>query len=259
VIKTGMPEVDAAIAAQCEGAATVLGNQFVGMYLHGSLATGSFRQDISDIDFLIVTQGELPQRVVNSRAQLHRETVHQHSYWTRMLEGCYLPLRSIQKYDAFDRERPMIHKDRFYLRVPGYEWVLHFYVLRHFPTIVRGLSIAEQIAPIDRHQIKNAICHLIRERWVPSLTDPGQLRQPGSAAFAVLTMCRALVGMAEGAVPSKQEAANWVLANLPSRWHNLVYAASEWTWGRPLLDDADTFGFLRYSVERCMQQCETGA
>src|SRR5215469_10085390 len=38
----------------------LLGENLVGVYLHGSLAMGSFNPDSSDIDFLVVAKEKLP-------------------------------------------------------------------------------------------------------------------------------------------------------------------------------------------------------
>src|SRR5262249_42910570 len=44
------------IVTECAG---LLGNNLVGIYLHGSLAMGSFNPDLSDVDFLAVTKSKL--------------------------------------------------------------------------------------------------------------------------------------------------------------------------------------------------------
>jgi predicted nucleotidyltransferase len=38
----------------------VLGSDLLGIYLHGSLAMGSFNPGLSDIDFLVITRGKVP-------------------------------------------------------------------------------------------------------------------------------------------------------------------------------------------------------
>src|SRR5215469_11488703 len=44
------------IVTQCK---SLLGNNLVGIYLHGSLAMGVFNPDASDVDFLVVTRHQL--------------------------------------------------------------------------------------------------------------------------------------------------------------------------------------------------------
>lgn len=42
----------------------ILDEQFIGMYIHGSLALGDFNPESSDIDFIVVTVGELQERTI---------------------------------------------------------------------------------------------------------------------------------------------------------------------------------------------------
>jgi predicted nucleotidyltransferase len=53
------PDVQQVLREILQGAQSILGNQFVGMYVHGSLAIGDFDPQRSDIDFLVVTSGDL--------------------------------------------------------------------------------------------------------------------------------------------------------------------------------------------------------
>src|SRR5215469_6682092 len=47
----------------------LLGDDLVGIYLHGSLAMGCFNPDASDVDFLVVTKTKLPPEKRKELAQ----------------------------------------------------------------------------------------------------------------------------------------------------------------------------------------------
>src|SRR6185369_15333424 len=72
---TAYPEIDETLAALLSGSRAILGDNLFGMYLFGSLASGDFDADTSDIDFAVVThaavdaatQAELGQ--LNTRIQ----------------------------------------------------------------------------------------------------------------------------------------------------------------------------------------------
>jgi predicted nucleotidyltransferase len=57
---TPNPSVNAILEVLLSGVKEVLGTRFSGLYLYGSLAGGDFDPERSDIDFLVVTDGELP-------------------------------------------------------------------------------------------------------------------------------------------------------------------------------------------------------
>ena len=61
----GMKEMnyDAVIACFTEMSKRVLGNNLVGVYLHGSAAMGCFNPKKSDLDFLLVVKYDIPDSV----------------------------------------------------------------------------------------------------------------------------------------------------------------------------------------------------
>ena len=54
------PAVDEILAAIVAGIQAALGDNLVGVYLRGSLATGDFI-DTSDVDFLVATESRCPK------------------------------------------------------------------------------------------------------------------------------------------------------------------------------------------------------
>ena len=52
-------EINGILDELLSGVKTVLGSRLVGLYIHGSLASGEFNPQTSDIDFLVVTRSSL--------------------------------------------------------------------------------------------------------------------------------------------------------------------------------------------------------
>jgi hypothetical protein len=68
---TPYADVNAVVADLLTRVRTVLGPRFVGLYLDGSLAIGAFDPAKSDIDFLVVTDDELPDPIVRALHDMH--------------------------------------------------------------------------------------------------------------------------------------------------------------------------------------------
>ena len=67
----------------------MLGPRFVGLYLYGSLASGGFDKS-SDIDFLVVTEEEVPADLLPALEQMHARIASSGLRWSDNLEAAYI-------------------------------------------------------------------------------------------------------------------------------------------------------------------------
>ena len=70
VVYTLYPEINVVAAPLLAGVRTVLAEQFVDMYLFGSLANGDFDRE-SDVDILVATRVELSSEQVDALKMMH--------------------------------------------------------------------------------------------------------------------------------------------------------------------------------------------
>ena len=74
----------------------VLGDNFVGLYLLGSLAIGHFDLT-SDVDFMIVTNSELSRDQVELVQSAHTKLIARDSRWVRHLEYSIFPRQKLSE------------------------------------------------------------------------------------------------------------------------------------------------------------------
>src|SRR5512145_2175514 len=96
---TFYPDVNEALKSLLSGANEILGEQFVGMYLYGSLSSGEFNPETSDIDFLVVTTDALAEEKIAGLESLHRQFWSSGKKWAGKLEGAYVPQALIRRHD----------------------------------------------------------------------------------------------------------------------------------------------------------------
>src|SRR5687767_10384547 len=97
--RTPYPEVDALLRRLLDEVRATLGPHFVGMYLYGSLAAGDFSPESSDIDFLVVTDDDLPAGLFESLRAMHARVAAGGSKWATELDGSYIPRRALRRRD----------------------------------------------------------------------------------------------------------------------------------------------------------------
>jgi hypothetical protein len=245
---TPYPYVNEVLADLLQRAREILGEQFVGMYLYGSLAGGDFNPDRSDIDFVIVTRDLLPQTAVDNLEQMHKELAESGSKWAGKLEGQYIPLQELRRYNPEGPQLPTINEGRFYLAGQGQDWVIQRHVLRERETIVAGPSIRDHIEPVSADDMRDAVTAVLHDWWAPIAADPEWLDgRPDYLAFAVQTMCRVLYTLAHGTAVSKTEAARWAIEALDDEWRDMIQAADAWPGSPPPALDR-TLEFIRFVV-----------
>jgi len=247
---TPYPEINAVLHALLAAVRAALGRHFTGMYLYGSLASGDFNPDTSDIDFLVVTAGELPDEMIPALVELHARVPGGVSPWAMKLEGRYLPQHALRRYNPADPPRPCVHEGRFYLGVQESDWIIHRYTLREQGVALAGPALRTLIVSVGPDDLRRSTLGILREWWAPMLDDPARLRSSEYQAYAVLTMCRALHTLQHGTVVSKLVAARWAQQALGARWAPLIERAMAWRHDDPMDSCDETLAFIRYALQR---------
>lgn len=234
------------------GAREVLGPRFVGMYLHGSLATGDFAPERSDVDFLVVTDDVLPDEVVASLADMHARLSAGGGWpFAEHLEGSYIPRAAMRRYDASASRHPMLPIGAA-LRIEHHDvdWVIDRWVLREHGVALAGPEPRTFIDPVSPADLRGAVVELLRGFWARQLVEADFLRPREYQCFAVLSICRALHTLGCGAMLSKPAAARWAIENLGEPWPAIVARALAWPSGDQADALEETRSFIRYALER---------
>ncbi len=229
----------------------MLGERLVGLYLYGSLASGGFDPESSDVDFLFATDGVLQEPDLDRLRRMHEELARSGLPYATELEGSYIPVRALRRHDPADCRHPSIGVDWDFGIVPhGYQWVLESELVRTRGVRVAGPPPASLIDPVPPDELRAAALRTLRDFWSKQLDAPEWLRPRNYQAFAILTMCRAMYTAECGKVISKPEAAAWARGALGPEWTPLVDRALTWRRER---DDApldETIAFIRHALAR---------
>ena len=224
---TPYPEVNEILNLLLDNVKRILGDRFVGMYLYGSLSSGDFDLETSDIDFLVVASEPLPDEIIAALEAMHKETWATSSKRAGELEGSYIPRDLIRRHDPDGPACPTVNEGKFYIDQRGSDWIIQRHVVREMGVIVEGPDPKTLIDPVSPDDIRSAVLGVLSEWWFPMLEDPSWLRDHGNKyhAFAVISMCRALHALEHGTVVSKPKAVRWARENLGDLWIELIEKA----------------------------------
>jgi len=221
---THYPDVNKILNLLLTSVQEILGNQLVGMYLYGSLSSGDFNPESSDIDFLIVTTSTLSDKAIAELRSMHQRIWKSGLKWASKLEGSYIPKRDIRRHDPHSPPCQTVNEGKFYLDKRGSDWIIQRHVIRQQGTVLAGPDPKTLIDPVSPEDIRRAVKGVLQEWWGPMLEDPSWLKNHGSEyhAFAILTMCRALYALEHGSIVSKPMAARWAQKELGERWSRVI-------------------------------------
>jgi hypothetical protein len=228
---TPYPELDAVLIDHAHTSRGVLGTSFVGLYLLGSLAIGDFDLT-SDVDFMIVSAGELSPGEVDLVQSAHTALVGRDSRWVKHLEYSIFPLPTLLEksspYGPDGRNESAARRLWYFANGgPAIERSDHDntlvtrWTLRQRSVAVLGpepWTFAPEVTADElRQEIKNSMLG-----WEKLFTLDSPHNNRFHQVFFVLNNCRALQDLHEGRITSKREGMAWAKRHLDVQWHALI-------------------------------------
>jgi len=251
---TSDSDINALLQELLSNAQIILGNHFVGMYLYGSLASGDFNPERSDIDFVVVTADNLPGETISALKAMHTRLAAGGSMWATRLEGDYIPRYALRCYDPTQARYPHLGVDgHFDVEQHESDGVIQRHLLRVEGIVVVGPAPQTLIDPVLPNDLRRAVLGTLRGWWSPMLHDSIRLRSREYQAYAALTMCRALYTLQHGTVVSKTVAARWAQQSLGELWIALIERALAWPRDPQQDKMNETLDLIRYTLERSQQ------
>jgi hypothetical protein len=188
-----------------------LGPDLVGMYLYGSAITGGFDPALSDLDLLVVIESDARGLDLSPIEALHDRLASRHPDWADRLDIAYVGRATLATFRAGGAVAAISHEDALQLYDDADGWLQTWYLVRYADAPLLGPPVAEIIPPIERAEFVAAVAR-DADRIVRRVeTD----QRSGLLAYTLLTLCRVLRALDDGAIISKQEAGAWIAHRLP--------------------------------------------
>lgn len=230
----------------------ILRDEFLGMYLYGSLSSGDFHPKASDIDFLVVTRNPIPENIIHELKEMHNRLWKSSLRWASKLEGSYIPQHPLRRYQPSVEAYPTINEARFYVAPHGSDWIIQRHIIREYGKVLDGPDPKSLIDPVPPEEIRRAVLGILNEWWFPMLDHPAWLRDHDGHyhSYAILTMCRVLHALEYGTIVSKPLAAQWTRENF-KEWSQVIEQALDQRIdkGHYELYDA-SIRFIRFTKDR---------
>lgn len=229
----------------------ILGENLVGIYVHGSIAFGCFNWNKSDIDFMVVVDKALTlaekEALIRVLLELDagecacgaRDAEDSVGYSCGACPPKGLEMSVVQAKVC----RPFVyptpyelhfsnsHKEQYRADICGYckkqqgvdpDLAAHFTVIHDCGIVLAGKPISEVFEPVPVEAYLDSIKNDISGAETEILENP---------VYIILNLCRVLAYIRERKVLSKAQGGDWGCENLPEKYREIVAAARSYYSG----------------------------
>jgi Domain of unknown function (DUF4111)/Nucleotidyltransferase domain len=205
---TSRPAVIADLVASLRG---VLADDLVGLYVYGSLVTGGFDPQVSDLDLVAVTNRDARDLDLLALGRMHDQLIRLHPAWNDRIEIAYVGIDTVRTFRDGGSLAVVSPGEPLHLTDDAALWIQNWYLVRQTAIALVGPDRESVVPLISQREFVEAVARYAAEVGRRSLASLG----PGSRAYAVLTMCRALRTVSTGSPCSKEAGATWTQQRHP--------------------------------------------
>ena len=157
---TPYPDVNSLLESLLSRMQQVLGADLVGLYLYGSLVTGDFDHDCSDIDLLAVTAADVDEQEFTGLQEMHAAVARVHKEWEGRIEVAYLSATALKTFRVQRSQIVVISPgEPLNIKDAGDDWLMNWYVVREQGVTLFGPPPEMLIDPITKEEF----IHSVRE------------------------------------------------------------------------------------------------
>jgi predicted nucleotidyltransferase len=213
-----------------------LAGNLVGIYLHGSLAMGSFNPERSDLDLLVVTRQPMS---LGTKRRL-AETLLKSSGQPRPIEISFLRRDDMVPWQyptPYDFHYSEMWRESFQRELGSGAWqgwndsqrfdpdlAAHITITNYRGLCLAGAAIEELFPPVPRQDYLDSIIGDVRD---------GLENIIGNPVYGILNACRTYGYLRHGHIYSKEEGGVWALEVLPESFRGVVMGALTTYRGEP--------------------------
>lgn len=231
----------------------ILGDNLVGIYLHGSAVMGCYNNKKRDIDLLVVVNNNLSDedklRYMDMVVKLNADALPKGIELSIISKSICKPLIyptpfelhfSISHLEWYTKN-PL----DYILKMHGTDKDLaaHIMIIYHRGVCLYGEEIRSVFEDVDHKVFFDSIWNDIQHSKEEILENP---------VYITLNLCRVLAYKQENLILSKQEGGKWALDNVPRRFNNFIQQAlDDYASVKQIrLDESIALEFAKYMIDQ---------
>lgn len=204
----------------------VLGNNLVGIYVHGSLAFGCFNPNKSDIDFIVVVDNppsieekeDLIKTLLNLSPEAPTKGFEMSVVLSEYCKYFIYPTPIELHYSIAHVQRCNNSLREYCTSMKGIDKDLaaHFTVIKKVGYNIFGERIADVFGEVPKENYLDSIRSDVENATDDIIENP---------IYIILSLCRVLAYKNDGMALSKEQGGLWGIENLPKQYQSLTSRA----------------------------------
>lgn len=231
----------------------ILGNNLVGIYVHGSLAFGCFNSRKSDIDFIVVVNSEpaveekeaLIKLLLKLSSEVSEKGFEMSVVLAEVCERFIYPTPFELHYSAMHMQRCKENLRKYCTTMKGTDKDLaaHFTVIKTVGYTIEGQPISKVFGEVPRSAYLDSI-ELDVKNAVEDICD--------NPVYIILNLCRVLAFKQDGLILSKEQGGLWGMKNLDEKYESFIAKALKAYSNEENVDfnEQISLSFCHYMIEK---------
>lgn len=206
----------------------ILGDNLVGVYLHGSAVMDCFNPQKSDLDLILVVERDVSNSdklaFMGNVVKLNEEapvkgielSIVKKEYCNPFVYPTPFELHFSCAHMKWIKENPEDYVKN--MKGTDKDLAAHFTIIRRFGIVLYGAGIEKVFGEVPARDYIDSICSDVENACEEILDNP---------LYVVLNLCRVLAYLREDLVLSKQAGGEWGIKKLPQEYHAMIKNALE--------------------------------
>ena len=203
-----------------------LGDNLIGIYLHGSAAMGCFNSQKSDLDLILVVGNDISDidkmDFMRNVMKLNEEapakgfelSIVKKEHCNPFVYPTPFELHFSCSHLNWFRNNPDDYVDK--MKSTDKDLAAHFTIIRKYGIVLYGAEIEETFGEVPTRDYIDSIWYDVENSKDDILENP---------LYVTLNLCRVLAYLQEGLVLSKKAGGEWGMKILPDKFHDLIDTA----------------------------------
>jgi hypothetical protein len=243
-----------------------LRSHFYGIYIFGSIALGGFEELESDIDIVVLTQGEWTTPKLAQLKAVHTRLMRTHQLGKR-LEVLYVPLRDLGKCNGEIAPYPTLQFGKFSPAGYGDLNYITWWTVKNRSICLLGPERSALPFEVTRQDVLKTMRFNLDVYWASIARHPYLFLLDGWIVIAVATLCSMLSTIEDDKIITKSVALKRGHDRLPARWYTLIDEAwrirhhlpAPSLYRSPFKRMRETLAFIEYVRQRAGKVLEASS